>query len=73
MLCDDLEGWDRGGVGRGFKKEGIYVYLRLIHIVVWQKPTQHYGNYPPVNQNTLRLTFYSVLRASIVPLIFSSH
>ena len=24
-----------------FKREGTYVYLWLIHIVVWQKPTQY--------------------------------
>ena len=24
-----------------FKREGIYVYLWLIHVDVWQKPTQH--------------------------------
>ena len=34
-LSDDLEGWD-GGIGR-LKKEGIYVYIQLIHIVVQQK------------------------------------
>ena len=31
-------GWEVGG---GFRKEGIYVYLWLIHVDVWQKPTQH--------------------------------
>ena len=39
MLCNNLEGWDVGG---RFKKEGTYVYLWLIHVGVWQKPTQHY-------------------------------
>ena len=24
-----------------FKREGTYVYLWLIHVDVWQKPTQH--------------------------------
>ena len=34
MLCDDLEGWDGGGVGRGrLKSEWMYVYLRLIHVL----------------------------------------
>ena len=28
-------------MGRRLKREGIYVYLWLIHIVLWQKPTQH--------------------------------
>jgi len=28
-------------VGGRLTRAGIYVYLQLIHIVVWQKPTQH--------------------------------
>ena len=28
-------------VGGWFKRGGIYVYLWLIHVDVWQKPTQH--------------------------------
>ena len=24
-----------------FKREGTYVYLWLIHVAIWQKPTQH--------------------------------
>ena len=42
MLCDDREGWDRLGVRGRFKRKGTYVYLRTTHVVVWQKPTQHY-------------------------------
>ena len=30
-------GWE---MGEGFRKEGTYVYLWLIHVDVWQKPTQ---------------------------------
>ena len=30
--------------------EGTHVYLWLIHIKVWQKPSQ-YGNYPPIKIN----------------------
>ena len=30
-----------GGGGREDKREGIYVYLWLIHVDVWQKPTQY--------------------------------
>ena len=41
MLCDSLEVWELVGVGRRFKRKGIYVYLWLIHIVVRQKPAQH--------------------------------
>ena len=42
MFCDNLEEWDGVGGGGRFKREGTYVYLWLIHITVWQKPTQHY-------------------------------
>ena len=28
-------------VGGRFKREGMYVYLRLIHVDVWQKPTRY--------------------------------
>ena len=40
VLCGNLEKWN--GVGGRFRRKGIYVYLRLIHVAVWQKPTQHY-------------------------------
>ena len=33
-LCINLEGWDGREMGRRFKREGIYVYLWLIHIKV---------------------------------------
>ena len=29
-------------MGTRFKREWTYVYLRLIHVDVWQKPTQYY-------------------------------
>ena len=28
-------------MGGDFKKEGMYVYLQLIHIDIWQKPAQN--------------------------------
>ena len=31
-------GWE---VGRRFKRKGTHVYLWLIHVDVWQKPTQY--------------------------------
>ena len=37
---DDLEG-RTGEVGGKLKKEETYVYLQLIHIVIWQKSKQH--------------------------------
>ena len=40
MFCDNLEGRDRMGGGK-FKPEGPYVCLWLIHVGVWQKPTQY--------------------------------
>ena len=36
VLCDNLEGW-AGGVGGRVKREGIYVYLQLIHFAIQQK------------------------------------
>ena len=41
VLCDNLEGWDGVGEGRRLKREGTYVYLWLIHVDIWQKPTQY--------------------------------
>ena len=38
VLCGNLEKWN--GVGGRFRRKGIYVYLRLIRVAVWQKPTQ---------------------------------
>ena len=34
----------RGGMGWGrrFKREGTYLYLQLVHFVVWKKTTQYY-------------------------------
>ena len=40
MLSDDLKGWDRGKGGR-LQREGIYVYIWLIHNVLQQK-LKHY-------------------------------
>ena len=34
MLCEELEGWEGGA-------RGDVCILWLIHIVVWQKSTQH--------------------------------
>ena len=41
VLCDSLEGWDEGQGEGEVRREGEYAYLWLIHIVVWQKPTQY--------------------------------
>jgi len=37
--------WEVGG---RFKREGTYIYLWLIHVDVWQKPTTFQSNYPPI-------------------------
>ena len=39
MICDDLEGWNGGG--ERLQREGIHVYIELIHGVVQPKLTQH--------------------------------
>ena len=41
MLCDHLMGWDGVGGGREVQEGGTHVYLWLIHVDGWQKPTQH--------------------------------
>ena len=33
---------NQGGLGGRFQREGIYVYLELIRLAEWQKPTQCY-------------------------------
>ena len=50
QLCITLEGWDGEGDGN-FKKEGIYVYLWLIHVEVWQK-TAKFSKTIILQQNT---------------------
>ena len=48
-LCDDLEGRDESEVGGRLPREGIYVYISLIHLIVRQKPAQPlYGNCTPI-------------------------
>ena len=43
VLCDDLEGWDGRAESRREVQEGRNIcILWLVHIVVWQKPTQYY-------------------------------
>ena len=39
VLCDILDGWNEEVAGR-FKRKGLHVYLKLIHIVMQQKPTR---------------------------------
>ena len=40
-LRANLEGWDGAGGGGKFTREVTYVYLELVLIGVWQKPTQY--------------------------------
>ena len=40
MLCDDRDGWEGGGVGRGPRGRG-YIHILLIHFMVEQKLTEH--------------------------------
>ena len=41
-LWINLEGLDGVGEGREVQREGIYVYLQLIHVDVWQKTAKFY-------------------------------
>ena len=38
MRCNDLEGWN--GRGGRLKREGVYVHIQLIQVVVQQKLRQ---------------------------------
>jgi len=38
--------WGGRGMGGRLREKRPYAYLRLIHVDVWQKPTQYCG-YPP--------------------------
>ena len=38
VLCEGLEGW---GMGAKIRKGRTYVYLKLSHVIVWQKSTQY--------------------------------
>ena len=40
-LSDNPEGYDGEGDGRGIQDGGTHVYLWLIHVDVWQKPSQY--------------------------------
>ena len=40
VLCDSVEGWD-GDLGGRYKRDRTYVYLWLIHVVIWQKQAQY--------------------------------
>ena len=53
MLCDDLEWWDEG-VGGRLNREGIYVYIQLIHFVVQQKLTNIGKQCPPIKNKILK-------------------
>ena len=41
VLCDNLLGWGGEGGERGVQERGAHVYLWLIHVDVWQKPSQY--------------------------------
>ena len=41
MLSDNPKGWDGVRNGKEIQREGTYVYLWLIHVDVWKKPTQY--------------------------------
>ena len=42
MVWDNLEGWDGVGDNRDFLGGVACVYLQLIHVDIWQQPSQYY-------------------------------
>ena len=41
VLWDNPEGWVGEGGGRGVQDGGTHIHLWLIHVNVWQKPSQY--------------------------------
>ena len=41
VLWDNPEGWGGEGGGRRVQDEGTHMYLWLIHVNVWQEPSQY--------------------------------
>ena len=41
VLWDNPEGWGGEGGGRGFQDGGTHLPPWLIHVDVWQKPSQY--------------------------------
>ena len=41
-LCNKLEGRDGERDGREVQEGGAYVFLWMIHVDIWQKPTEFY-------------------------------
>ena len=41
MLCSYLEVWGADGGGEQVQEGGDILFLWLIHVNVWQRPTQH--------------------------------
>ena len=52
-------------VGEGFRMGGTHVYLWLIHVDVWQKPSQ-YCKYPPIKINFFFQKEYRIYQSSIL-------
>ena len=51
VLWDDLEGWGGGGSkGAKLKREAVYVYTRLTHVIVQRKLTALQTNHLPVEK-----------------------
>ena len=59
MLCDDPEEQDRGGVGGRSRREGMYVYIQLIHFAVKWRLTQH-CNYTPMKNKIHAIALHSI-------------
>ena len=42
VLWDNPEGWGGKGGGRGFRTGGDTHALKMIHVEIWQKPSQYH-------------------------------
>ena len=48
VFCDNLDGWNGIGGGKEVQERETYVYLWLIHVDVWKKPTQYCKKIIPI-------------------------
>ena len=60
-------GWE---VGERLKREGTYIYQWLIHVDVWQKPTQ-YCNYPSIKNKLRKKIHYCERKMSVSKVTWS--
>ena len=71
MLCDDRDGWEGGGVGRGPGGRG-YIHILLIHFMVEQKLTEHCKPILPQKQTKNGARIYSRVQGILCSILYNN-